>query len=141
MNILILDDDNERMEHFRDKLKGHDLYTTELSNVAIDLLKCTKFDFAFLDHSLGGQAFAESGPGTGYEVATFLEENDEYVPDFIVIHSFDVGAGAESMFRALIKYRVCKCPGIWLDDDLPEMVEDLKFFEVLENKQKLQYKR
>jgi CheY-like chemotaxis protein len=67
---------------------------------AISLLKDKEWDWLFLDHDLGDEASVESGPGTGYEVAEWLEQNPEYKPEKIVVHSMNP-AGRDKMLAAL----------------------------------------
>ena len=66
-----------------------------------------------MDHDLGGKIYVESGPGTGYEVACWLEdpENKGHVPDHIVLHSLNT-VGRKKMNMALPQ--AVDCPGAWL---------------------------
>lgn len=100
MKILILEDDPLRIEKFRKGLIGHTMFITDNTNLAIEHLKKEEWDILFLDHDLGGQTFVQSGVGTGYEVATWLEEHPEYKPKTIYVHSLNP-MGAQNMMRAL----------------------------------------
>ena len=101
MNILVLEDDPERHRHFRRGLFGHSLTIVEKAEEAIAHLQRTKsWDAVFLDHDLGGETYVASGPGTGYEVACWLEENPLHLPTLVICHSLNY-AGREKMLRAL----------------------------------------
>jgi CheY-like chemotaxis protein len=110
MRILVLDDSNERLIQFKQRLIGHVLDCVKTSRQAIDLLKEYDYDAVFLDHDLNGEAFTPSGPGTGYEVAKWIEKNQQRKPKIIYIHSFNP-VGAEKMKQALPE--AILAPGIW----------------------------
>jgi CheY-like chemotaxis protein len=100
MRILVLDDELERLRQFSQNLIGNvvDLATT--APETINFLKEKEYDILFLDHDLGGKIHVPSGPGTGYEVAKWLEEHPERKPEKIYIHSFNP-SGAQNMKAAL----------------------------------------
>jgi CheY-like chemotaxis protein len=100
MKIMILEDDPNRVEKFKRSLIGHNVFVTDDTKLAIQQLKKEEWDILFLDHDLGGQTFVQSGEGTGYEVATFLEKHPEYKPKTIYVHSLNP-IGAQNMMRAL----------------------------------------
>lgn len=110
MKILVLDDDETRLQAFKDKLVGHEVLTATTAQEAIESLKSTMFDAVFLDHDLGGQIYQASGPETGYEVAVWLRDNPERKPQSIVIHSFNA-PGARNML-AVLPEAVYE-PGAW----------------------------
>jgi len=110
MNVLVLEDDARRHLAFTRKLIGTNLQIVETAAEAIGLLEERDWDYLFLDHDLGGQQMVESGPGTGYEVAVWLEEHEDRQPPNIVIHSFNPD-GAKKMHDALPKAIVA--PGCW----------------------------
>lgn len=79
LRVFVLDDDPTRHNLFREWLfdaKGvdFDLTATWTAGEAIRQLDTAPepFHLIFLDHDLGGQAYVESGPGTGQEVADWL---------------------------------------------------------------------
>ena len=111
MKILILEDDVNRVMQFRETLQPHTLCFTDRPGDAIHLLKNMPWDVLFLDHDLGGQVYQESGPGTGYEVAEFLEQNPDLMPPNIIIHSLNF-PGAEKMAQAL-RGKVTRFPFAW----------------------------
>jgi CheY-like chemotaxis protein len=110
MKILVLDDSKTRLQAFRRKLIGHEVVTVETTSEAISWLNSTVFDIVYLDHDLGGKQMVPSGPGTGYEVAKWLEKNPNKKPQNIFIHSFNA-PGAQNMKNALPEAIIA--PGIW----------------------------
>jgi len=88
MNILILEDNSQRVETFIELLNPHNLVITENANVAIEHLTNSIFDIIFLDHDLG------EGNGTGSLVSSFLSRCTENRNNesFIVIHSWNIAA-------------------------------------------------
>jgi len=113
VNVLILDDDpgGYRLPEFRRRLKGNMIYHVKTAREAIALLRSNQMHVAFLDHDLGGTPDPEpSGPGTGYEVAVWLREHPEHMPNQVVVHSMN-GVGQANMKRALPG--VLSVPGAW----------------------------
>ena len=120
IEILYLDDMAVRHEKFEtDALRvayqlGINIEITHVwtSDEAISVLSNQKksFDVISLDHDLRDEhyedleAAAESGKGTGFEVAKFLSENPEKVGHhtFVLIHSWNI-VGAENMQFVLRK--------------------------------------
>lgn len=90
VKILILEDDPHRVSQFEKNLSVSMITVTDRAEDAINHLKTQQWDVLYLDHDLGGDQMVESGPGTGYEVAVFLEQNPKYKPKAIVIHSLNV---------------------------------------------------
>jgi hypothetical protein len=82
-------------------------------------------DILFLDHDLGGTIMQKSGPGTGYEVAQWLEQHSKYQPRYIVIHSFNPD-GAMRMNAALPK--AMRIPGAW-DFDIELVLKVVRQYE------------
>ena len=99
MNILFLDDDENRLTIARKRWNGHELVTVMTSTEAIDALKKIKFDFVSLDHDLGGEVYVKSGKNTGYEVAQFIARMKD-PPPIVVIHSWN-SVGARNMLMEL----------------------------------------
>lgn len=105
MNILVLDDDEDRIKKFRSALIGHNLTIAKTSAFAIEELiacyaDCYNFDIAFLDHDLKGVPYEQSGPETGFEVAEWISQNPKYKPNLIIIHTLNI-EGAKEMLRVL----------------------------------------
>ena len=116
--ILILEDDHERHESFLKRLDGIEIVITEKADECIRPLANEDWTALFLDHDLGGEQMVASGPGTGYEVACWLEEHKDRQPPIIFIHSLN-NQGAPKMQAALPKAKWV--PGLWLADDLSDI--------------------
>lgn len=113
MNILILEDCPERRKSFSFRFADHNIVFTEDTKEAIKLLAEQKWDALFLDHDLGGNVYVPSGPGTGYEVAKWLEENQNRMPMVVYIHTLNP-SGQEKMKAALPNAIVA--PFAWLSE-------------------------
>lgn len=105
MKILILEDSEERIKAFKKNFIGVEIVFTDKPDVAIEELKKGGFAALFLDHDLGGTTFAESDENSGYAVAKWLEENPQFQPEVIILHSLNP-IGVQNMQRALPKARV-----------------------------------
>jgi len=93
--MLILEDDQERIDRFHDRYhRRYEIVIVGTAAEAIQLLSNENWDIIFLDHDLG------DGHGTGYEVACWLEQNQQRQPHKIVIHSWNL-VGAAKMKAAL----------------------------------------
>lgn len=132
MNILILEDTPARIEQFREHLlcgssSNHVVFVTTardcISN--LDTVFGFEWDAVFLDHDLGGESLVESGQGTGYEVACWLEQNPDKIPDIVVIHSMNPN-GAERMAWAIGNsgHIVFMAPGIWSAGNLGDYMQE-----------------
>ena len=110
MRVLILEDTQERIEQFKVTLAKHECVFTDDIHEAANLLYTETWGVLFLDHDLGGLIMQESDSKTGYAVARWLEENPEYQPPIIVIHSLNP-TGSTKMSLALPKAHVL--PAAW----------------------------
>ena len=111
MNIVILEDDPNRIRVFKRNLLGNLVFVTKEPRDAISRLRTGNVDVLFLDHDLGGTGQPErSGDDTGYEVARWLERNPKFQPKTIVIHSLNP-VGQQNMKRALPSALIK--PGVW----------------------------
>jgi CheY-like chemotaxis protein len=100
MKILILEDSEERIYKFRQKLGGHSVKITKDTKECIELLKNDgPFQYIMLDHDLS-VVFEKPGEGTGYEVAKFIAENPDLAPRHILIHTMN-NIGAAAMMNVL----------------------------------------
>lgn len=115
MRILVLDDDKERLKHFKQKLIGHIVDCVETAWEAIELLEKNEYTHIFLDHDLGGKVYQPSGPGTGYEVAEWIHNHKDAKAYKIVVHSFHLH-GAQRMVALLPGSSYI--PGVWLLDTI-----------------------
>jgi len=110
MRILVLDDDPARGAAFRRALVGHSVSVVTTAPEAIGRLAGGGWDAASLDHDLGGQQMAESGPGTGWEVARWLADNPDRIPREVVLHSLNPAGRAR---MAAVLPGAAEAPGWW----------------------------
>lgn len=108
MKTLILEDDPERHSAFLEM--DPEAVIVETVKGAIRYLETETWDRLFLDHDLGGAQMVASGPGTGYEVAVWLEEHPDRQPKWIYLHSLNP-AGRARMKQALPKAQ--ERPWVW----------------------------
>lgn len=104
---------------YRRALIGHDVHFVTTAGEAIQRLEIEEWDVVSLDHDLNGQAYVPSGPGTGYEVACWLEGRPERRPRRILVHSLN-DPGRKRITAALPE--AVECPGVWMD---PERLKEL----------------
>jgi len=111
MQILVLEDNPERIAYFKRGLIGHIVYFVKTPREAISHLRSNSIDILFLDHDLAGTGLPEpSGPGTGYEVAAWLEEHSEFLPNKIYLHSLNPNGRAR--MKAALPTAV-ETPFVW----------------------------
>lgn len=118
MNILVLEDDQNRIAWFKAYYPDADIVETAAE--AIACLDRTRYRLVFLDHDLGQGIYQDSGPGTGYEVAQKLAELGT-PHTVVVIHSWN-HAGAKNMLWALPHARHIPF-GMFKKEDIDRMVE------------------
>lgn len=94
-SVFVLEDSEERMKWFRERLPQ--LVQTDTSDKAIAILAEKQFDWVFLDHDLSLLDYAGNQTqltGTGRDVAKFLSGMN-WVGHNVVIHSWNpMGAAA-----------------------------------------------
>jgi len=117
MKILILEDDNNRINIFIKKLKEHDLDITDNSSIAIEYLTNNNYDYLFLDHDLGGLQNEWNEEDCGMCVVDYLcnlPDSSKLLNMYCVVHSFNTYR-AEIMNSRLQKagYKSQYCPGAW----------------------------
>lgn len=96
-NILILEDNLDRIEFFRESFLEDDHERVDIvtsAQDAIDELCLRKYDIIYLDHDLGGETYvSEASVNTGSEVVRWMLQNKELVGDpNIIIHSMNIVA-------------------------------------------------
>jgi CheY-like chemotaxis protein len=113
MRILILDDDLIRHRHFKENYMHHVLTLVTTVQETIHNLMQHDYDAIFLDHDLGGQQMVASGghEPTGYDVAVWLNANQDRCPPLVYIHSFNP-EGALKM-QKLLPHAIL-VPGLWM---------------------------
>lgn len=115
MRILILEDTDERIEQFKQKLVGHDIAVCKTADRCIQTLSSSNpFDYIMMDHDLSA-AFEKPGKGTGYEVAEWIANNPNKMPRRILIHSAN-NIGAAAMMKVLgdAGIRATYVPFLWV---------------------------
>lgn len=113
MNILILEDNTERIFQFKKKLIGHDVTFTKDTKECIELLKNNLYNYIMLDHDLG-DVFEQPGEENGYEVAKWIADNPTKAPIHILIHTAN-NIGASAMMKVLgdVGIRATYIPFLW----------------------------
>lgn len=115
IKVLILDDMVVRHELFKQRLDSGQCEITSVFTAqgCIDQLhNHGPWDWIFLDHDLGGEVHVPSGPGTGYEVAKFIQQNPDKAPKNIIVHSAN-GTGANNMMGLLHDLNAQWIPYAW----------------------------
>jgi hypothetical protein len=98
MNVLILEDNQERIKKFRSAFPF--AVIVEDVDSAKKAFLNDRFNLVFLDHDLGGEIYVDSNKyNTGMTIVKWIVEN-KIVIDTIVIHTCNKTAGNE-MFRKL----------------------------------------
>jgi CheY-like chemotaxis protein len=115
MKILILDNDKKRLKKFQERLIGHITCCVETVQETIKKLSEESWDIIYIDHDLGEKINEPSGPGTGYEVAQWLRDNEKHKPAKIIIHSFNI-QGSQNI-KTLLPEAICN-PGAWLNNNM-----------------------
>lgn len=103
MNILIVEDQEERNKVFRMMFKGDELYITDRPKKAIELLNSVEFDLILLDHDLGGveRGYLDTDDEeSGYQVAVAIP-NTMNKCTTILVHSWNPH-GAKMMHDHLL---------------------------------------
>jgi len=92
VNVLILEDDADRIEQFKKNFKNCNIIIESNAYKAITILEDITIKYLFLDHDLGDENLV----GSGYTVAKFLYKNEMYTPKHVYIHSANI-VGAKNM--------------------------------------------
>lgn len=104
MRILILEDDQNRIDWFNTIFDGQEVWITKNPQEANKWLKEIGFDYIFLDHDLEEKHYwydSKCNKTTGLCTAEFLEQNKEVnAKAEIIIHSMNYN-GARRMQQAL----------------------------------------
>ncbi len=102
MKILFLDDDKQRIKHFRQEMIGHEVVCVETPEEAIDaLLAGDIFGIVSLDHDLYGKVYQPSDDKSGFAVCQFLRTfSEEAMPTLVICHSYNPD-GVKNMMAEL----------------------------------------
>jgi CheY-like chemotaxis protein len=101
LHILILEDDPERIQIFRRKIRGVNFQIdyAETAEEAIRLWEARNYDVVFLDHDLGGECYVDtSHKNTGSEVVRWAITRQQTFPldqPYIIIHSLNTPAAQD----------------------------------------------
>jgi CheY-like chemotaxis protein len=83
MKILVLEDNQERIDKFRHELRGHKVFVATNAEIGIGLATIQKYDLIFLDHDLG----SEDSDNNGYRVAQAIANEKLQNGAIIILHS------------------------------------------------------
>jgi CheY-like chemotaxis protein len=113
MKILILEDSEDRIKQFKQRLIGKEVTFTKDTKECISLLNNQEWDYLFLDHDLDNN-FNSPGEGTGYEVAKYIAEHPSCCPRRILIHTLNnIGASAMMLVLGDSGIRATYIPFLW----------------------------
>ena len=114
LKILILEDSYARIQTFKQRLKGHDLFFFDQVKDAKDALTLLgPFDVVFLDHDLDDKVFVDSADAnTGYQLAKYIAEKG-FKFDQIILHSMNP-AGVQNMKDILPDAIIAPFPTLFL---------------------------
>jgi CheY-like chemotaxis protein len=97
MRILIVDDDQKRLDAYRQKYRGQDVALVRNYSDAVRRLTGSKFDLVSLDYDIADHEAANQSPTgrkrTGLDLAHYIAENlagTPRAPVRCVIHSHNV---------------------------------------------------
>jgi CheY-like chemotaxis protein len=122
-NILVLDDDKERLRDFKANLVGNAVTLVSTAQDAINQLKLYKFVLIFLDYDLdlNGQLDVTK-TGTGMDVVDWIVAHKQlFLRDVFFVHSLNPIGGP--MMTATLKtagLRASAKPGVWKDAEFLE---------------------
>jgi DNA-binding response OmpR family regulator len=112
MRVLILEDDDMRIEHFKKRFPDAALDIVKHAEEAIYCLKENQYDIICLDHDLGDQQMEWDEEDCGMLVAEYLAENPQEHAK-VIIHSFNTP-------RAMRMHYLIRgsnyFPGYWLGE-------------------------
>lgn len=112
MKILILEDDDKRIQKFKQNFIGCEMFITHLPKTANRLLEEEEFDLIFLDHDLADEHYiwdTNCNETTGLCTAEHLGNNPHLSQKAtVIVHSLNPN-GSERMMQALkerIKHKI-----------------------------------
>jgi len=107
-SLLILEDDNDRVNEFRRVFKNKHLCIAFNVDNALILASKYPFDIIFIDHDLNGAAFTKSDDNSGAHLARNLKDTINS-DTFCIIHSMNP-FGSHRILDILSDERAVWCP-------------------------------
>lgn len=106
LNILIVEDMEERIDAYRKYFKNHCITVARSYDQAIRWLGKEEFDLIQLDHDLAEEHYndmslAHTYDKTGHSVAKWMVENGSNKDASVVVHSWNL-VGAENIYQTLM---------------------------------------
>ena len=102
MRLLILEDNQERIEKFKKLFKNQDLYIAEDIQRVKEHCSYNEFSVIFLDHDLGNKMWVNSDEeNTGYQFVKWMVDSNLQRNALIYIHSMNP-IGANKMLNYLL---------------------------------------
>jgi CheY-like chemotaxis protein len=95
MNILLLEDNLDRINIFQNNLKDHNLICSSFAEECIDLLKNKTYDLIFLDHDLWDKEGYDPN-NCGMQVAEYIRDNNFKTK--VIVHSCNVPVAMKMTF-------------------------------------------
>lgn len=90
INILVVEDNKERIEWFKKEFGDCRLIVEKTAPRAKRWLNREKWDVIFLDHDLGDRVFVNSDDeNTGYQVAKYIRANPKNHMTPVIVHSWN----------------------------------------------------
>jgi CheY-like chemotaxis protein len=111
MKILLLEDNQERINKFKELFKNQTIFCCSDIHQAIDTCNNWNIDIMFLDHDLDNRIWVDSREeNTGYQFVKWLVDNKIQEKCLIYIHSMNP-IGANRMLNYLLNNGR---DGIWI---------------------------
>lgn len=99
MNLIFLDDDENRCNLVRKKLPGMVKYAHTAQDCIKRIQEMEEISILFLDHDLGGEVYVDTDrEDCGMEVVRWIENNNPLIRN-IVVHSMNKPAADEMVQR------------------------------------------
>ena len=111
MKVLVLEDNLERIEHFKKKFRIDDVVFVDDALHTIDELALNTFDLVCLDHDLGGMEIQYDMENCGTVVAEWIAKNPLKNNPRVIVHSLNTPL-AENMVKLIPNARYI--PFYWL---------------------------
>lgn len=115
MKVLFLEDDEARIVIARREFVGCSLRIARTAAEAIALLQDERFDLVSLDHDLGGKVMVASDADSGYAVAEWIAESEDWQAP-VIVHSMNPVGGAKMvdvLWHVGCIRTVFNTPGYW----------------------------